>query len=113
MGVRPSIGRTGDAYDDAMAESFFAILECKLIDRRSFNTKTEVRLAVFTWIEAWHNPRRRHSGLGYRSAVNFERHHSDIAINNRSISEHGLSTAPLASGLTQVGGAVNKPAPGA
>ena len=72
MGVRPSMGSRGDAYDNAMAESFFASLECELLDRRSFKTKTEARLAVFTWIEGWYNPCRRHSALGYRSPMNFE-----------------------------------------
>jgi putative transposase len=57
--------------DNAMAESFFASLECELIDRRSFKTKTEARLALFTWIEGWYNPRRRHSGLGQVSPANF------------------------------------------
>lgn len=73
MGVRPSMGTVGDAYDNAMAESFFASLECELIDRRTFKTRTEARMAVFTWIEGWYNPRRRHSGLGYRSPANYER----------------------------------------
>lgn len=73
MGVRPSMGTVGDAYDNAMAESFFASLECELIDRRSWKTKTEARLAVFTWIETWYNPHRRHSGIGYKSPINFER----------------------------------------
>ena len=72
MQVKPSMGTVGDAYDNAMAESFFASLECELLDRRSFKTKTEARLAVFTWIEGWYNPRRRHSALGYRSPMNFE-----------------------------------------
>jgi len=75
MGVRPSMGSVGDAYDNAMAESFFASLECELIARRSWKTKTEARLAVFTWIESWYNPRRRHSGLNYQSPNNFERKH--------------------------------------
>ena len=48
MGVRPSMGTVGDAYDNAMAESFFASLECELIARRTWKTKTEARLAVFT-----------------------------------------------------------------
>ena len=50
--MRPSMGRVGDAYDNAMAESFFASLECELIARRSWKTLTEARLAVFTWIES-------------------------------------------------------------
>ena len=56
MGVRPSMGTVGDAYDNAMAESFFATLECELIDRRVWKTQTEARLAIFTWIESWYNP---------------------------------------------------------
>ena len=75
MGVRPSMGTVGDAYDNAMAESFFATLECELIDRRSWQTKTEARLALFTYIEGWYNPRRRHSSLGHTSPANFERNH--------------------------------------
>ena len=73
MGVRPSMGAVGDAYDNAMAESFFATLECELIDRRNWKTHTEARLAIFTWIEAWYNPHRRHSSLGQISPINFER----------------------------------------
>jgi len=73
MGVRPSMGTVGDAYDNAMAESFFASLEAELIERNSFQSKAQARMAVFTWIEGWYNPRRRHSGLGYLSPMNFER----------------------------------------
>ena len=76
MGVRPSMGSVGDAYDNAMAESFFASLECELIDRRSFQTKAEARMALFTYIEGWYNPRRRHSALGRISPINFERSHT-------------------------------------
>jgi putative transposase len=72
LGVRPSMGSVGDAYDNAMAESFFASLECELIDRRSFETKSEARLAVFSYIEGWYNPRRRHSALGRVSPMRFE-----------------------------------------
>lgn len=67
MGVRLSMGTVGDAYDNAMAESFFASLECELIARRSWKTKTQARMAVFTWIESWYNPHRRHSALNYLS----------------------------------------------
>ena len=56
-----------------MAESFFASLECELLDRRCFHTQSEARLAVFEWIEGWYNTRRRHSSLGYLSPVQFER----------------------------------------
>jgi putative transposase len=73
LGVRPSMGSVGDAYDNAMAESFFASLECELIDRRTFRSNAEARTALFTYIEGWYNPRRRHSALGYLSPINFER----------------------------------------
>jgi putative transposase len=72
-GVRPSMGSVGDAYDNAMCESFFATLECELLNRRRFRSQAEARMAVFTFIEGWYNPRRRHSALGYRSPIDFER----------------------------------------
>ena len=59
-GVRPSLGSVGDCFDNAMCESFFATLECELIDRRRFATKAEARMAIFRFIEGWYNPRRRH-----------------------------------------------------
>lgn len=93
MGVKSSMGSVGDAYDNAMAESVFASLECELIDRRSFKTKTEARLAVFTWIEAWYNPRRRHSALGRVSPINFERNHSTPIATPKPLRDPGLPTA--------------------
>src|SRR3712207_9325696 len=66
-GVRPSMGSVGDAYDNAMCESFFATLECALLDRRRFHSHAEAKMAIFTFIEGWYNPTRRHSGLGYLS----------------------------------------------
>jgi putative transposase len=71
-GVRPSMGSVGDAYDNAMAESFFATLECELIDRRRFKTQAEARIAVFSFIEGFYNPRRRHSAIGYLSPLDYE-----------------------------------------
>ncbi len=73
MGVMPSVGSVGDAYDNAMAESFFATLECELLDRRCFHTQAQAKLAIFEWLEGWYNPHRRHSSIGYRSPVTFER----------------------------------------
>jgi putative transposase len=67
------MGSTGDAYDNAMAESFFATLEREVINRRSFRSQAEARMAIFTWLEGWYNPRRRHSSLGYLSPINYER----------------------------------------
>jgi putative transposase len=77
-GVRPSMGSVGDAYDNAMAESFFATLECELLDRRRFKTQAEARMAVFAFIEGFYNPRRRHSSLGYVSPMAFEHRHWEL-----------------------------------
>ena len=73
MGVRPSMGSVGDAYDNAMCESFFATLECELLDRRRFTNQVEACMAIFEFIEGWYNPHRRHSALAYRSPLDFER----------------------------------------
>ena len=78
-GVRPSMGSVGDAYDNAMAESFFATLECELLDRRTFKTQAEARMVVFEFIEGFYNPRRRHSSLGYLSPIDYERRHEASA----------------------------------
>src|SRR5256885_9222490 len=72
-GVRPSMGSVGDCYDNAMAESFFATLECELLDRRRFRTQAEARMAVFEVIEGFYNPRPRPPSLGYLSPVDYER----------------------------------------
>ena len=79
MGVAPSMGSVGDCFDNAMAESFFATLECELIDRRVFHTQAEARMAIFEYIEGWYNPHRRHSSLGYLSPLNFERSNQQAA----------------------------------
>lgn len=73
VGVRPSIGSVGDCYDNAMCESFFATLECELLERRSFASHAAARMAIFEFIEGWYNPHRRHSALDYRSPVDYER----------------------------------------
>jgi putative transposase len=72
-GVRPSMGSVGDCFDNALCESFFATLECELLERRRFRTQLEARMAVFEFVEGWYNPHRRHSALGYLSPVEFER----------------------------------------
>lgn len=75
--VRPSMGSVGDAYDNAMCESFFATLECELLDRRKFQTKAEARMAIFEFIEGWYNPARRHSALGYQPPITYERRQAE------------------------------------
>ncbi len=83
-GVMPSMGSVGDAYDNAMAESFFATLERELLNRRCFKSHAEAKMAVFEWIEGWYNPHRRHSALGYRSPANYDRAHERSAQQTQS-----------------------------
>ncbi|QDE68578.1 transposase [Myxococcus xanthus] len=78
-GVRPSMGSVGDAYDNAMCESFFATLECELLARRRFTSHAEARMAVFRFIEGWYNPLRRHSALDYESPAGYEKKHRAAA----------------------------------
>jgi putative transposase len=79
-GVRPSRGSVGDAYDNAMCESFFATLECELLARWRFKTQAEARNEVFAFIEGFYNPRRRHSSIGYLSPVDYERQYQQRAV---------------------------------
>ena len=78
-GIRPSMGSVGDAYDNAMCESFFATLECELLVRRRFVSQAEARMAVFSYIEGWYNPARRHSGIDYLSPIAYEANMADDA----------------------------------
>jgi putative transposase len=80
--ARPASARpwsVGDAYDNALCESFFATLECELLDRRRFPTQAEARMAVFDFIEGWYSPHRRHSGLDYLSPISYEQRHPVVA----------------------------------
>ena len=94
--VMPSMGSVGDAYDNAMAESFFASLERELLDRRRIKTQAEAKMAVFEWIEGWYNPHRRHSSLGYRSPVNYERAHERSNASDKIFYRLRRQTAPVA-----------------
>ena len=67
------MGSVGDCFDNAMCESFFATLECELLDRTSFKSQAEARMAVFDFIEGWYNPHRRHSAIDYLSPIDYER----------------------------------------
>jgi putative transposase len=75
-GVRPSMGSVGDAYDNAMCESFFSTLECELLARRRFTSQAEAKIACFSYIEGFYNPVRLHSALGYKSPIAYEQEHS-------------------------------------
>lgn len=71
-GMIPSMSRTGDCWDNAVAESFFATLKRELVDRARWRTREEARTAIFMYIESWYNRHRRHSSLGYVSPIDYE-----------------------------------------
>ena len=77
-GIEVSMGSVGDCYDNAVCETFHATIKKEKIYRRSWPTRAEARAAVFAYIEAWYNPRRRHSTLEYLSPAEFERHHAEV-----------------------------------
>ena len=72
-GLLGSMGRVGSAYDNAMMESFFSTLQRELLNRRSWTTRKDLASAIFEWIEAWYNPRRRHTSIKDLSPVEYER----------------------------------------
>lgn len=71
-GLVASMGRRGDAYDNAACESVISTIKNELIKRRTWTSRDQARLAVFSYIETFYNPRRRHSALGYRSPIEYE-----------------------------------------
>ena len=75
-GLLGSMGAVGSAYDNALMESFFGSMQIELLDRRNWATRAELANAIFEWIEAFYNPIRRHSSLGYLSPLDYERLHS-------------------------------------
>jgi len=79
-GVTASMSRTGDCYDNALAESFFATFKIELIDRQPWPTRRAARQAIFDWIEGFYNRRRLHSALGYHSPVAFEENITQIRL---------------------------------
>jgi len=83
-GVRPSMGSVGDCYDNAMCESFFATLECELLDRVRFATPREARTGIFDFIEGFYNSRRRHSALDYEAPLSFEHRHAGALASARA-----------------------------
>jgi putative transposase len=103
-GVRPSMGSVGDAYDNAMCESFFATLECELLDRNRFRSQVEARIAVFQFIEGWYNPHRLHSGLGYLSPIEFERRASaEVLLDSVDVNRSEETTAEDRRGKVPLG----------
>jgi putative transposase len=74
-GLLGSMGSIGDCYDNSLMESFFGTLQLELLDTRTWPTRQVLANAIFEWIEAWYNPVRRHSALGYHSPLTYERMH--------------------------------------
>ncbi|WIV57797.1 IS3 family transposase [Amycolatopsis nalaikhensis] len=72
QGVRLSVGRKGQCWDNAVAESFFATIKAELLDRQAWPTRTAAHKAIFEYIEGWYNTRRLHSSLGYLSPASYE-----------------------------------------
>lgn len=77
-GLVQSIGTVGDAYDNAVVESFWGSMQIELLNRKKWRTRIELSLAMIDWIEAFYNQRRRHSSLGNISPVEFERRHRNL-----------------------------------
>jgi len=71
-GLLGSMGSIGDCFDNSVAESFFGTLQLELLDEHRWSTREQLALAIFDWIEAWYNPRRRHSYCGMLSPVDYE-----------------------------------------
>jgi len=72
------MGSVGDALDNALAESFFGTLQLELLDRHQWQTRTELAQAIFEYIEAWYNPKRRHSSIDYHSPIDYETRHNPL-----------------------------------
>ena len=72
VGITPSMGRTGSALDNAMAESFVSTLKAELVSRMAFPSRQAAKSAIFEYLETFYNTRRLHSALGYRSPADLE-----------------------------------------
>jgi putative transposase len=72
VGITPSMGRTGSAVDNAMAESFVSTLKAELLSNLVFPSRQAAKTAIFKYLETFYNTRRLHSTLGYRSPADFE-----------------------------------------
>jgi transposase InsO family protein len=80
-GIAVSMGSRGDAYDNAVAESFFATIKKELVHRQPWPTRRELGAAVFEYIEAFYNRQRRHSTLGYLSPADYEKDQTTTTTN--------------------------------
>jgi putative transposase len=75
-GLLGSMGSVGDAFDNAMAESFFGTIQLELFDQHHWHDRDQLALAIFEWIEAWYNPTRRHSAIDMHSPIDYETIHA-------------------------------------
>lgn len=75
-GLLASMGTVGDCYDNAMMESFWGTLQLEVLDRQTWDTRTQLANAIFEWIECWYNPKRRHSSIGMASPATFDALHT-------------------------------------
>ncbi len=71
-GLLGSMGTVGDCFDNSVAESFFGTLQLELLDEHHWTSRQHLALAIFDWIEAWYNPKRRHSYCNMLSPVDYE-----------------------------------------
>ena len=71
-GLLGSMGTVGDAFDNAVAESFFGTLQLELLDRHDWESRDQLTNAIFEWIECFYNPTRRHSFIGMLSPIDYE-----------------------------------------
>ena len=78
-GLLGSMGRVASSVDNTMIESFWSTMQRELLDTRRWTTRAELASAIFEWIEAWYNPRRRHTSLGMLSPVDYEALHAHAA----------------------------------
>ena len=67
------MGSVGDAYDNAVIESFWARMQTELLDRKRWKTRVELASAIFEYLEIFHNRTRRHSSLGMLTPVEYEK----------------------------------------
>ncbi len=79
-GLLGSMGAIGDCFDNSAIESFFGTLQIELLDEHRWDTRKQLALAMFDWIEAWYNPSRRHSYCGMLSPIDYERAHTPVAV---------------------------------
>ena len=76
VGILGSMGSIGDAYDNSVAEAFFSILQRELLDQHDWDTRDQLAGAIFEWIEAWYNPRRRPSYNNGVSPIDYKTAHA-------------------------------------